>query len=281
MVVIGRIRNAGKWLALWVALPLLGCATGPSARLDKEARAFGFVSRTLRGTEFNHRVYFNRSGVVSGSPLHIYLDGDGTPWLGAGRPAVDPTPREPLVLRLMALDSAPSLYLGRPCYLGLNRLANCQPWHWTHGRYGEPIVASMAAVLRRILKEEYASNLVLIGYSGGGTLAMLLAERLPGVDAVVTLAGNLDVVQWARLHGYSPLRGSLNPADRVPLPARIRQWHWLGARDSNVPPALVEPVVADGASTRVEVLPDIDHRCCWEGVWPRLLKSIEQQAETF
>jgi hypothetical protein len=110
---------------------------------------------------------------------------------------------------------------------------------------------------------------------------MLLAERLSRVSAVVTLAGNLDVVRWTQLHGYSPLRGSLNPAERAPLPHRIRQWHWMGGRDRNVPPASVRPVLAGGASTRVEVLPDIDHRCCWEEVWPRLLGAMEQRVETY
>jgi pimeloyl-ACP methyl ester carboxylesterase len=186
-----------------------------------------------------------------------------------------------MVLRLMALDPAPSLYLGRPCYLGLHHSAHCHPWHWTHGRYGKMVVDSLVAVLQRILADGVDSDLVLIGYSGGGTLAMLLAERLPRVSAVVTLAGNLDVVRWARLHDYSPLRGSLNPADSAPLPPRIRQWHWMAARDHNVPPALVRPVVAAGESTRVEILPNIDHRCCWEAVWPRLLNMMERHAETF
>ena len=272
------------WLAGvagWVVLLAAGCATGPSASLDSEAKAFGFVSRTLDGTEFKHRVYLNRSAGAADGRLHVYLDGDGTPWLGPGRPAVDPTPREPLALRLMALDPAPSIYLGRPCYLGLNRSVNCHPWHWTHGRYGEPVVVSLTAALRRLLEEGIASDLVLIGYSGGGALAMLLAERLPQVSAVVTLAGNLDVARWTQLHGYSPLQGSLDPADRAPLPSRIEQWHWMGAQDRNVPPESVKPVVvAGGVSTRVEVLPDIDHRCCWEAVWPQLLGVIEQQAET-
>lgn len=261
-------------IAGWVVLFTLGCATAPSADLDRQAKALGFVSRTLDGTEFKHRVYRNRSASVAGGCLHVYLDGDGTPWLGPGRPAADPTPREPLALRLMALDPAPSIYLGRPCYLGLNRSLGCHPWHWTHGRYGELVVVSLAAVLRRLLAEGTASHLVLIGYSGGGALAMLLAERLSQVSAVVTLAGNLDVDRWAQLHGYTPLRGSLNPADRAPLPPRIRQWHWMGERDLNVPPASVNPVVEDGPSIRVAILPGIDHRCCWEAVWPSLLGEM-------
>jgi hypothetical protein len=38
--------------------------------------------------------------------LHVYLDGDGTPWDG-NTAAVDPTPRNTLVLGLMRLDDRP------------------------------------------------------------------------------------------------------------------------------------------------------------------------------
>jgi pimeloyl-ACP methyl ester carboxylesterase len=253
---------------------LCGCALSPSARLDEEARSRGFQAHTLTGTEFAHRVYLSRPAREATGRLHVYLEGDGTPWLGPGRPAEDPTPREPLALRLMALDPAPALYLGRPCYMGLHRSLGCHPWHWTHGRYGEPVVASLAAVLERLLDDGTASELVLIGYSGGGALVMLLAERVPRVHTLVTVAGNLEVDRWARLHGYSPLRGSLNPADRSPLPPHVRQWHWLGDKDRDVPPDLVLPVVAREGSARVEVLENVDHRCCWEALWPQLLQAM-------
>ena len=35
----------------------------------------------------------------------------------------------------MGLDPAPSVYLGRPCYLGRAADPGCHPWYWTHGRY--------------------------------------------------------------------------------------------------------------------------------------------------
>ena len=70
----------------------------------------------------------------------------------------------------------------------------------------------MAAALSDILQRRPYQGLVLIGYSGGGVLAMLLAEQFPATQAVVTVAGNLDTDAWAIEHGYSPLRGSLNPA---------------------------------------------------------------------
>ena len=68
----------------------------------------------------------------------------------------------------------------------------------------------------------------MIGYSGGGTLAQLVAEKFTQTRAVVTLAGNLDLAAWVQLHDYTPLGGSLNPAERPPLPGHILQIHYVG-----------------------------------------------------
>jgi pimeloyl-ACP methyl ester carboxylesterase len=51
----------------------------------------------------------------------------------------------------------------------------------------------MQAALERILASGHFDGVVLIGYSGGGTLAMLLAARVPETRGVITIAGNLDI----------------------------------------------------------------------------------------
>lgn len=106
--------------------------------------------------------------------------------------ATDPGPRNPLMLKLMALDTAPAVYLGRPCYPGLSRQPPCNPALWTSGRYSPQVLASLARALQTLIRDTGSRGIVLIGHSGGGTLAMLLAARVPDVRAVVTLAGNLD-----------------------------------------------------------------------------------------
>jgi pimeloyl-ACP methyl ester carboxylesterase len=229
----------------------------------------------IRGAPFTHRVYSNSAAAsTTAKTLHIYVDGDGNPWIGPGRPAADPTPRNPLVLRLMAGDPSPAVYLGRPCHAETMDQGSCGVWDWTHGRYAEKIVASMAEATRRIIANRTFDRLVLIGFSGGGTLAMLMAERIPGLTDVVTLAGNLDVEAWTRQHGYSALTGSLDPAKLRPLRRGIRQWHWIGADDRRVPPELLLGAVQSGPHVRVTVLPGMDHTCCWEETWPRLLREI-------
>jgi len=226
-------------------------------------------AESVRGTMFQH-VVFTRAGRPSRT-LHVYLDGDGTPWRVWG-PATDPTPRNPLVLRLMALDPDPSLYLGRPCYLGLAETPPCSAALWTAERYSEAVVASMAAALDRFLMGSDVDRLVWFGYSGGGTLATLLAPRFDRSTDLITIAANLDIDAWTDLHGYSRLIGSLNPSRQAPLPARIRQRHYVGAKDRVVP----EEVVARGSIDpgTVIVVPAYDHTCCWEAFWPALLADL-------
>jgi pimeloyl-ACP methyl ester carboxylesterase len=268
------MRRGSLALTLSLGLTLLGGCAGPAERFDERASALGFGASRVEGEGFAHVVYRPAGPRPDGDRvLHVYLDGDGTPW-ERGRPAADPTPREPLVLRLMALDPAPSVYLGRPCYHGLAAAPRCAPALWTDARYSEVVVVSMAAAVRRLLSVTGHAEIVWLGYSGGGTLAMLLAARLPETVGVVTVAANLDVDGWADLHGHSRLVGSLSSARCPPLPPRIYQRHYAGGRDQVVPPG----IIAGGGvlPETLRVIPEYDHVCCWVELWPRVLDEAER-----
>ena len=171
----------------------------------------------------------------------------------------------------MARDPAPSLYLGRPCY---HAASPCDPRAWTLERYSEQVVDSLVQALRQLATPE--QPLALIGYSGGGTLALLMAERLPRVVAVVTVAGNLDPDAWTALHDFTPFSGSENPAHRPPLPARVRELHFAGERDRVVPADLVREAAARRPGAIVEVVPGASHAEGWEAFWPTALERLEQ-----
>ena len=269
------IRRLGSWrvpaLAFYLSVQLVGCAT-PGQRLRESAEQLGMIPEVREGIGFKHQLFFSPSTRAQGIFLHVYLEGDGTPWLAPGRPALDPTPQDALMLRLMAMDQERALYLGRPCYSGRAFTAECHPWYWTHGRYSEPVIRSLQTVLKAVVAELDVERLVFIGHSGGGTLAMLLAERFPETSMVVTLAGNLDPERWAERHGYTPLRASLNPARRAPLPRNVRQIHLVGADDRVVPPELIKEALKGQEHARIRVIPDLDHVCCWEQHWPELLR---------
>lgn len=266
---LGKLRVCRRVWAWLVWLLLAACAT-PGERVVQLAGEAGLQQQVIDGEGFRHVVLYRRDE-ARGRSLHVYIDHDGRPWIGGTRVASDPSPREPLALALMVQDPGDAIYLGRPCHYGAGGPAGCHPLSWTHARYGEAVVGSMAAAINRWMARTGHAELVLIGYSGGGTLATLLAARLPQTTGLISVAANLDVDTWARLHQYSPLTGSLDPAVQDGLDPRVLQHHHVGGRDRNVPPELLKRFVARQAAAHVVVHPEFDHACCWVEAWPGLL----------
>lgn len=253
-----------------IASVLLFCGcVSPIERVQTIAQRAGYQKELITGAPFTHMIFYKPG--TSSEELHVYIEHDGTPWLDKRTIALDPTPRDPLMLALMALDPAPSLYLGRPCYYGMATTPPCSAVYWTHGRYSEQVVESMAAALTRFLQAHPHGAVHFYGHSGGGTLAILLAERFAITKKVITLAGNLDVAGWAAHHGYSPLSYSLDPARRPALSPHIAQHHVIGSGDEHIPLHLTKQFAARQNNAQVTVLPGVTHACCWEEHWRALL----------
>jgi hypothetical protein len=263
-----------QWVGCCLAAALLAACATPAERFERRATALGFDSVRLEGEGFRHLAYASDVQTRSDT-LHVYVEHDGTPWMNLTHVSRDPTPRTPFGLELMARDGGPRLLLGRPCYFEQTTEQHCSPLMWTHQRYSPEVVSSMVAALRRFLKVNPFRRVVLIGYSGGGTLAWLMAAQVPETAAIVTVAANLDTDDWTRIHGYTPLAGSLNPALMPPLPPTIAQLHYVGGRDRNVPPSVVQSFARRHPGARVIELADFDHECCWIERWPKLLEELQ------
>lgn len=221
---------------------------------------------------------------VSGHPsvtesayVHVYLEGDGQPWIHGRWPAENPSSRTMTALRLMLLDPNPSIYLNRPCYGYKTVPPPCSAALWTNARYGPEVVDSMALALQELTRSYPDKRWVLIGHSGGGALAMLLAGRVENVAAVVTLAANLDHKAWTEAKGFAPLDGSLNPIDEVKLPAHIIRWHFAGGRDHQVPAPLTATAAERDPDSRFFLESEFDHGCCWREIWPQILQELGAQ----
>ena len=251
-----------------------GCVD-PRARAAHFAREAGFQEDLVTGSTFRHRIYRHPARAGDDSRvLHIYIEGDGRPFLEPTTVALDPTPREPLMLHLMALDPAPSVYLGRPCYFGLSHDRGCDPSYWTLRRFSPEVVDSLAVALSAEVTRSRAREIELYGHSGGGTLAVLLMTRMPNVTRVVTIGANLDTAAWCALHGYTPLLGSLNPAELRLHPRGVRFLHLVGSNDTNTPPEMVESGASrTGAADSVRIIPGYTHNCCWQEIWEGVVRG--------
>jgi pimeloyl-ACP methyl ester carboxylesterase len=258
-----------------VVATIVGCTT-PERYAQTLARRHGLEPQLLHGTVFQHHAF---AAVTEPSGLLVlFVEGDGSPWIGGGRRiATDPTPHVPLALELAVSTPASVLYLGRPCYLEVRRPSECSERLWTSERYSSEIVASMSAAAAAYIAEHHFERVLIVGYSGGGTLAALMARDLPHVSGLVTIAGNLDPEAWALLHGYLPLAGSLNPSLEPPLPQQLKQWYLVGERDRNVPAAATARYFARIAPDRVWSYARFDHKCCWIQAWPSIFARISAQ----
>lgn len=229
---------------------------------------------------FDHVVYRKPAGSGGvdgpGDLLLVLIDGDGTPWARRGSvPARDPTPRRPLALGLLGNTTAiDGIYVGRPCYHGRHTAPGCTAESWTAARYSNAVVESIAVAIRREIERTGDKRLLLVGYSGGGVIAMLLAHRLPEVAGVVTIAANLDIDAWTAHHGYLDLTGSLNPA-RLDISGAWIEIHLIGGRDRVVPHHTVAPYLERRTAARTWIYPEFDHVCCWEKEWPAIIARIE------
>jgi pimeloyl-ACP methyl ester carboxylesterase len=259
-------RSATIVLALFLA----GCATN-AARIDELAATLGMSRSVVAAGGFRSLVYMRGVPAPQDLPLTIFIEGDGIPWVGGREPSLDPTTSDPIALKLLAQTPPPAAYVTRPCYNDMSG-PRCTPERWTMERYSEEIVSSMTEVVRQATEQATAHSVVLVGYSGGGVLAVLIAERLDNVAAVVTVGANLDVESWSEHHGYLPLTGSLNPAASTAV-HRWPETHLYGAHDENVPPATADAYFKRFPSARRRIEAN-DHVCCWVEQWPELWKQL-------
>jgi dienelactone hydrolase len=250
----------------------------PSASTDTivaQAARLGFV-RSIVDTPLVPIAIWHR-GTHGPAGTHVYIEGDGQAWASSSQPSGDPTPRNPVSLRLAVRDPGPSvLYISRPCqYLAAQFSSRCSNIYWTSHRYSREVVKAIQQVINRITAHGRSAPIGLIGYSGGGALAALIAAERDDVAWLVTVAANLDTDAWTTHHRVTPLDGSLNPLQVAPYLTTVPQLHLMGGEDRTVPRDVNQRFFsAVGLATnRVRSIDQYSHSCCWDSSWPRIACS--------
>lgn len=254
-----RVRLAVWSLIIAQTILSSACTVRPEwQRLaDRQGLDLGWVD----SSEFRHLVIANSA---PGDALRIYIEGDGLPWIREQRVSIDPTPSNPVLLRLMSADDTAAVYLGRPCYFGTSTSQPCKPALWTAERYAEPIVESMCEAANRLSSRRGAVAVELIGYSGGGAIALGMRACTRHLISITTIAANLDVNAWSAYHRYTPLVLSRHLTSRHDIRPDVRETHWQCRGDRRVPPSITDAYFAAHPEATRVIVDNCSHEHGWE-----------------
>ena len=203
--------------------------------------------------------------------VKVYIEGDGASFDVYGQPTRDPTPQGTVVRDMAFGDRNPNvIYLARPCQF--NKKGICQQKYWTTARYAPEVIESMAIAIRQAAQ---GREVILIGFSGGGQVASLIAATRPelNVKRVVTIGGNLDHHAWTEYHKLPSLDDSMDLVDYLDEYCEILQTHFVGNKDTVVPPSLVIQFAKycyESATDVVSVVGDASHEGSWEPIYPTI-----------
>ena len=271
--------SPGALAIVLLTLLLTACASSRQAEGPSLAQGAGWGWEIFSAGAFDVAVASQPPRLPS-KTLVVYLEGDGLAYVHANQPALDPTPTDPVALHMALSDpnGAAVAWIGRPCQYTLPEHGrNCRVTYWTTHRYAPEVVDSLDAALDILKQRRGATRLALVGYSGGGALAVLLAARRPDVAKVVTVAANLDLDYWTRRDGLTPLSQSLDPAQVAESLGSMPQVHFTGAEDHTVGTDVVRSFLhrlPAGAPARLVEVPHYTHSCCWARDWPTLAAGL-------
>ncbi len=134
----------------------------------------------------------------------------------------------------------------------------------------------MDTAIGKLAEKARADKIELIGYSGGGAVAVLVAARRNDISGIRTVAGNLDHGALSRYHNVTRLYGSLDPIDYAGAVRNISQRHFVGGKDEVIHISFAEGFLSasgDHDHTRLTVMKECSHEKGWVKHWPELLKK--------
>ena len=238
-------------------------------RADILAKRAGFEYTEIKTGTFTLAAYYR---LRPRGDIATYVEGDGFAYVSSRELSTDPTPITPTGLILAISDSADSVvYIARPCqYVKLEHEKQCSKQYWSTHRFAEEVIASYDQALDQIKASLMATGFHLVGYSGGGAVAVLLAARRDDIKSIRTVAGYLDHVALNEEIGVAPLWGSLDPMNAARSLEGIPQVHYSGEGDSVIPTWVSQnftAAVGNPACARSVMVDRVSHESGWETFW--------------
>ena len=245
------------------------------------ATGHGFEKSILQTSLF--KIVSYQSITSANTVATFYIEGDGLAWSNRTRISPNPTPKNPLALRLALIDPSENvIYLARPCqYVDLSLEKQCHSDYWTSKRLAPEVIDSMNEAITIVKQRARINKIRLVGYSGGGAVAAILAAKRDDVLDFRTVAGNLDIDLFARQHQVTPLSGSMNPVDFAKALSSIPQLHFIAEKDDIITHSITESYInqlkkydMDLRCVKIQKVINATHTKGWESAWQRVVDNI-------
>lgn len=265
-------KTAARFIVAHILILLVtGCAAPPTAKL---AAQNNFNKIYIQTAKFNLASY--QKILKYGADVNIYIEGDGSAWRARNRLSADPSPHYGTTMQLAILDPNPNVvYLARPCQYSPQDLKTvCDSKYWSLARYSQEVVSALDSAISQIKMQYHAKQIHLIGYSGGGALAVLIASQRTDIASIRTVAGNLDLCTMDKIHDTTPLSESLDPLAVAKQVQHISQLHFVGGKDHIVPQIVAKNFVKESGldANAVVVINKASHNTHWDKHWLQLLQ---------
>ena len=271
------LNNFFKYYTIIFTIVLLssGCVSKLSPKVrqqtaDTVAQAGNLVQQKIATDDFLLTTYQRFDATADNKQMVVYIEGDGMAWISRDQLSSNPTPVQPIALKLASIDTnANVLYVARPCqYLWPQKMNRCSSRYWSDKRGSEEVISSINQAISIVKQKQNISSIRLIGYSGGGGIAALIADRRADVSEFVSVSGNLNYKLFTQTHNLSPMNGSIDPITVANQIGSIPQIHYVGADDKIIPKQ-----IALSFSDKVKVISDVSHDN-WPDKWAQILRTI-------
>jgi len=271
------LNNFFKYYTIILTIALLssGCVSKLSPKVrqqtaDTVAQAGNLVQQKIATDDFLLTTYQRFDATSDNKQMVVYIEGDGMAWISRDQLSSNPTPVQPIALKLASIDTnANVLYIARPCqYLWPQKMNRCSSRYWSDKRGSEEVISSINQAISIVKQKQNISSIRLIGYSGGGGIAALIADRRADVSEFVSVSGNLNYKLFTQTHNLSPMNGSIDPITVANQIGSIPQIHYVGADDKIIPKQ-----IALSFSDKVKVINNVSHDN-WPDKWAQILKTV-------
>ena len=262
-------------IILTIALLSSGCVSKLSPKVrqhtaDTVAQSGNLVQQKIATDDFLLTTYQRFDSTADNKQMVVYIEGDGMAWISRDQLSSNPTPVQPIALKLASIDTNDNvLYIARPCqYLWPQKMNRCSSRYWSDKRGSEEVISSINQAISIVKQKQNIPSIRLIGYSGGGGIAALIADRRADVSEFVSVSGNLNYKLFTQTHNLSPMNGSIDPITVANQIDSIPQIHYVGADDKIIPRQ-----IALSFSDKVKVINNVSHDN-WPDKWAQILKTV-------